>query len=202
MNKKKHLLYILLVLLIFSTLFIYQTHKSVDQELSEDAIKIKEILNNEKNTNIISKTKENISINISKNNLTTDTPSNKEITNLKIIKSGEFNPNAIDSDSLHRAWGNISIIEFDGKNQLVFSENFKVTNAPDLMIYLVKSKGIETKEEFNQVKEESINLGQMTQFSGYQTYELDSDLDLNTIKGVVIWCEKFGVYMSTADFNK
>lgn len=116
------------------------------------------------------------------------------------LLSGDFNMDAEGSDKFHNASGKVSIVNFKGENRLVFSDNFEVTRGPDYKIYLVNERGIETKSAFQKIKSNSKRIGEIKQFSGYQVFDIPRDIDIDSIKGVVIWCESFSQYISTADF--
>ena len=120
---------------------------------------------------------------------------------VNVIKEGEFNPDAEGSDSFHRGWGGVSVVELRGVNRLVFKDDFRVTNGPDYKVYLVEKSGVETGRAFRAIKSDSYRIGDLHQFRGYQTFEIPSNIDVDKIEGVVIWCEAFSQYISTADLR-
>jgi|GEM_PF-6157145 len=124
------------------------------------------------------------------------------IPGLTFIARGALNPDAEGSDALHRGSGAIDIIDFGGSEKLIFNEDFKVTNGPDYMVYLVRGEVPETKQQYNAGSSAYTNLGRMRQFSGYQTFDIPADEDLSDVTGVVIWCEQFGIFISSGELVK
>ena len=124
-------------------------------------------------------------------------PSNQ----ISILKKGTFNPNAEDSDRFHKGSGGVSLIEKNGKRFIIFEEDFTVTNGPDYRLYVVPQQGIETETAFNSVKNQSIMIGKVKQFSGTQIFELPDSFQTNQVAGVVIWCEAFSQFITTADLE-
>ena len=118
-----------------------------------------------------------------------------------VLKQGKFNPNAQDSDALHRGSGGISIVYFMGANRLVFAEDFHVTNGPNYYIYLLNEQGVETEQRFLKLKPRAFQLARLKQFGGYQVFELPATVKLDEVTAVLIWCEMFGQFISSADLN-
>lgn len=118
-----------------------------------------------------------------------------------ILKQGVFNPNAEDSDFLHRGRGGVSIVRFMGKNRLVFAEDFHVTNGPDYRIYLLNARNVETEARFRQLKDNAFQLAPLKQFKGYQVFEIPAEFNIHQAQSALIWCEAFGQFISNADFN-
>ena len=117
-----------------------------------------------------------------------------------IHKNGHFNPDARDSDAIHRGRGQVSIVAFMGTTNLVFADDFHVTPGPDYKIYLLTERGVETEERFKQIKDQAIRLAPMKQFQGYQVFKLSDAIDTAQIQSVLIWCEAFSQFISNADF--
>ena len=111
-----------------------------------------------------------------------------ESQDLKVIVQGEF----ISVDAIHKGSGTAKIIEQDNKRYLRF-ENFKVTNGPDLYVYLSESK---TPGNDLKSLDKYISLGILKGNIGDQNYEIPEPFrGYNT---AVIWCQKFGVLFSYA----
>jgi hypothetical protein len=108
------------------------------------------------------------------------------------LSSGQFG--AI--DTIHKGEGKATIFKLpDGKRVLRF-ENFKVTNGPDLYVYL---SGNSAPRSGEQVHQGGVELAQLKGNIGDQNYELPDDLDLAMIKSAVIYCKQFSVVFSTAE---
>jgi hypothetical protein len=81
----------------------------------------------------------------------------------------------------------------DGKNILRF-ENFKSTNGPDLVVYLVN-------ESDPSKITGGLELGKLKATEGNLNYELDPSLDLSRYKSVVIYCKAFSVFFGVASLS-
>lgn len=213
MNKilKIGIVVFLLFILIGGYIF-YQTHKSVEQVLNKDEEELKDILqsttqtsNPQNNSNSITKAQNNVEENISiQNNSIDNEPIQENQQGAEtpiILKSGEFDPGAQDSDRFHKGWGNVQILNFKGEHKIVFADDFKVTNGPDYKLYLVKEENVETENFFEQIKEDSYQIAEIKQFSGFSTYEIPEEIPLDEIKGVVIWCESFSEFITYANLT-
>lgn len=104
------------------------------------------------------------------------------------LASGEFK----DGDAVHSGTGNVQIVETPEGPILVFGENFKVTNGPDLLVYLSPNAAEEPLGEF-------ASLGNLKSTSGKQAYNLPSNY--SDYKTVVIWCRAFSVTFATAELQ-
>lgn len=126
-------------------------------------------------------------------------PTRQATPDVSVLKQGTFDPDAEDSDSVHRGWGGVKIVNFRGKNKVVFGEDFRVTRGPDYKLYLVGEMNVETSEQFRSIKSGSYNIAEIKQFSGEQTFDIPDNIDIDDIQGVVIWCEAFSQYISYAN---
>lgn len=203
MNKTIKTIMILAVIIILGLItLIYTTHKSVNQELSQQDIKLKEILKDSKNNEIKI---EDENLNLSNQLIQTGEEKNEIqediIEEVKILKTGEFDPNAKGSDSIHRGWGNVNLVEFEDTKKIVFQEDFKVTNGPDYKLYILKEQSIQTEEEFLELKNSAKQISEVKQFRGFQTFEIPQEIQEEEIGSIVIWCESFSEFISYANLN-
>lgn len=101
----------------------------------------------------------------------------------------------VEVDFIHKGSGEARLIRDDLGHALVRLENFKVTNGPDLYVYLSKSENPkETIGEF-------INLGRLKGNQGNQNYEVQENVNIGEYKSVIIWCQRFSVLFSYALLN-
>ena len=198
----KKILMIIVLIIILGVGVVYFTHRSVDQELSEENAQILENLS-------IQKEEDNLALDAEKNDsfsteelgvINEETVMEKKDA-IVTLKSGEFNPDAEGSDKVHRGWGSLEIIEVGGDKKIVFSDDFKVTNGPAYRLYLSKEKNIETEEEFSKVKDDSFQVSSVKQFSGSQIYDIDKNINIDEINSVVIWCESFSEFITSAELR-
>lgn len=118
--------------------------------------------------------------------------------NDKIIKIEEqkLKGSFIEIDLIHKGFGDVSIISDNmQKPILVFDKNFKVTNGPDLFVYLSKETDIKNTGNLG----EFVSLGTLKSNTGEQFYNLPNNYQ--EYKSVVIWCRAFGVLFSVAELS-
>ncbi len=108
-----------------------------------------------------------------------------------IIKLGLFK----DADAIHQGSGKALLYQLKDGSHLLRLEDFKVTNGPDLMVYLVKKSDV---TEASHVTEGYINLGNLKGNIGNQNYIIPAGTDISNYNSAVIWCELFGVLFSPA----
>ena len=112
-----------------------------------------------------------------------------EKAGIKIGKSGKF----VDVDFIHKGSGDALVLEYQDQKKVLRLENFKVTNGPDLYVYLSKSA---TPGGTIGSLGDYIELGRLKGNIGGQNYELPKNAD--GYQNVIIWCKKFGVLFSYA----
>ena len=108
----------------------------------------------------------------------------------KTISKGTFHGVA------HDASGNAEIIELsDGKKILRFTD-FKVSNGPDVVVYL---SSVNDANDNDTIKNSDfILISELKGNVGDQNYELSPDVDLSKYNSAVIWCRRFGVNFAVA----
>ncbi|MGB1321601.1 MAG: DM13 domain-containing protein [Vibrio gallaecicus] len=121
-----------------------------------------------------------------------DSPSSDSVQSISqhAIYTGEFSKDRQDSDFLHWGEGVVSIsnsaIAFEGE----------LAPGPDYRLYL-SPVFIETEQAFNDSKQEMLQVGEVKTFDRFMV-GLPEDLDLNAYNTVVIWCETFGQFITSA----
>ena len=95
-------------------------------------------------------------------------------------------------DGIHNAEGVAKVIPFqDGDSNILRLENLRVTNGPDLYVYLATDK---TASDF-------VNIGKLKANNGNQNYEIPAGTDLTKYDTVLIWCRPFSVLFGSADLR-
>jgi len=107
---------------------------------------------------------------------------------LQSILSGQFTGVG---DGIHDAEGIVKHISLEDGRQFVRFENFKVTNGPDLFVYLATDK---SASDF-------VDLGRLKANNGNQNYQIPSGTDLSKYNTVVIWCKAFSVLFGSAELK-
>lgn len=115
------------------------------------------------------------------------------LASVRILKTGTFR----DADVLHRGSGVATILEGEGGRRIARLSDFKVTNGPDLEVWLVAKSGIQSSGDVTSSR--YVSLGQLKGNIGNQNYDIPADVDINDYESLVIWCEQFGVLFSAAD---
>lgn len=99
-----------------------------------------------------------------------------------------------DADSFHTGSGRARVVR-DGAERVLRLEDFRVTNGPDLYVYLAAHRQPRSRGD---VDEGFVNLGRLKGNIGAQTYPIPADVDLARYGSVVIYCRAFHVVFSTA----
>lgn len=110
---------------------------------------------------------------------------NNDANEIQVLKMGEFKG----ADFFHNAKGIAKIIEIGDQTFLRF-EMFKVTNGPDLRVYITPDGDVK----------KGIHLDKLKGSTGDQNYILDN-VDLGTYDTVVIYCQPFGVYFGQSELS-
>lgn len=87
----------------------------------------------------------------------------------------------------------------DGKQVLRLTE-FKTSNGPELMLYLVAANDATDSEMVK--KAGFVTLGPLKGNEGDQNYEVPAGTDLTKYRAVTVWCRRFGVNFATAPLAK
>jgi hypothetical protein len=101
-------------------------------------------------------------------------------------------------DGVHKGEGTVSLLRMpDGRRVLRLEDDFRVTNGPDLYVYLSSAAAPRSSDELHSVG--ALEVAQLKGNVGGQNYELPADLDLSTFRSVVIYCRRFTTVFSTAE---
>lgn len=104
-------------------------------------------------------------------------------------------------DSTYTISGQATIIESQGIQTLALTD-FRVTNGPDLFVYLVTAPNAGNKSIKQAVKEQQfINLGALKGNQGNQVYTLPANFKFNDQSKVSIWCRRFSRNFGAADLT-
>ncbi|MDN5847728.1 MAG: DM13 domain-containing protein [Candidatus Nitrosocosmicus sp.] len=95
------------------------------------------------------------------------------------------------NNGIHNAEGMAKIIPISNNDSILRLENLKVTNGPDLYVYLSTDKGAS----------DFVNLGNLKANNGNQNYNIPSGTDLSKYNTVLIWCKAFSVLFGSAEFK-
>lgn len=87
--------------------------------------------------------------------------------------------------------GSAKIETNDGQNRLVFSDDFKTKNGPDLKVYLSKRPLASLSAQ--DVDDSAIRLSVLKFHKGAQSYTIPAGINLDEYESVVIQCEAYSV---------
>lgn len=90
-----------------------------------------------------------------------------------------------------RLKGSWSVVERDGAQFIVFSDDFRAANGPDLKIFL-SPKSVANATGKNAV-DGSLNIGVLQSTRGTQEYKVPAGVDLSQYGSVLVHCEEFSV---------
>jgi hypothetical protein len=105
------------------------------------------------------------------------------------LRSGSF---VGASDGIHNAEGIAKVIPLqDGTSSILRLENLRVTNGPDLYVYLATDK---SASDF-------ANVGKLKANNGNQNYDISAGTDLTKYDTVLIWRRPFSVLFGSAELR-
>ncbi|GAB4203199.1 MAG: hypothetical protein OHK0022_27110 [Roseiflexaceae bacterium] len=100
------------------------------------------------------------------------------------------------NDGVHEGEGRATLYQLPDGARLLRLEDFKVTNGPDLRIYL--SSDPSPRDADALTGGDSVEIAQLKGNIGNQNYNIPADLDLARFQSVVIYCKRFHVLVSIA----
>lgn len=109
------------------------------------------------------------------------------------LRRGSFT----NGDSFHKGEGTATIYR-TGEGLVLRFDPFKVTNGPNLYVYLSGHPMPRTTPQLH-AGGGAVEVTRLKGNIGAQNYSLPSGLDVSTIKSVVIYCKMFSVIVSTAE---
>ena len=92
-------------------------------------------------------------------------------------------------DGIHNADGMAKVIPLQDGSNILRLENLRVTNGPDLYVYLAIDK---SASDF-------VSLGKLKANNGNQNYDIPLETDLTKYDTVLIWCRPFSVLFGSAE---
>lgn len=114
------------------------------------------------------------------------------------IATGKF----AGTDDIHKGEGRALIVQLASGQRFLRFEEFKVTNGPDLYVYLSGHASPRNKTQLHDGG--AFEVGLLKGNIGNQNYELPANLDPTKYKSVVIYCKRFSVLFASAElvFNR
>lgn len=95
-------------------------------------------------------------------------------------------------DGIHNAEGIAKLVYLEGGNDVLRLGDLKVTNGPDLYVYLAADK---RASDF-------VDLGRLKANNGNQNYDIPEGTDLSKYDTVLVWCKQFSVLFGSAELTQ
>lgn len=97
------------------------------------------------------------------------------------------------SDTFHWGEGKITVT-----SQAVVHEG-KLAPGPDYKLYLAP-EFVDDEASFHRIKQQSLRVGEIKSYDGF-IVNLPAGTDITRYKAVVIWCERFGEFISATSYR-
>ncbi|GGA79375.1 hypothetical protein GCM10011369_21650 [Neiella marina] len=107
--------------------------------------------------------------------------------------TAEFIRELQDSDFLHWGEGTVSL----GPEFITFVG--ELAPGPEYKLYLAP-EFVETETAFNQLKPSMVLVGDVKTFDNF-VVKIPEDIDLSQYSTVIVWCESFGEFITSAQYN-
>lgn len=101
------------------------------------------------------------------------------------------------ADASHQAQGRALLIRLPDGKRFLRLEQFRVTNGPDLYVYLSGHRAPRNRAQLHEGA--AFEVGVLKGNVGNQNYELPADLDLAKFRSVAIYCKRFSVMFGSAE---
>jgi hypothetical protein len=124
-----------------------------------------------------------------------DAPSVAEVSAIaeSATYTAEFRRDLKDSDALHWGEGKVSV----GKHSI--SHIGELAPGPDYKLYL-SPVFVETEDAFNRLKPQMVLVGAVKTFNNFLV-KLSPDVDPSQYTSVIVWCETFGEFITSAKYK-
>ncbi len=107
--------------------------------------------------------------------------------------TGQFRRDLKDSDALHWGEGTVSV----GPRYITLMG--RLSPGPDYKLYL-SPEFVETEADFNRLKSAMVRVGDVKTFENF-VVEVSPDIDPSKFTSVIVWCEAFGEFITSAKYQ-
>ena len=117
---------------------------------------------------------------------------------IKVVSSeatytAQFRRDLKDSDALHWGEGTVSV----GPKYITLMG--RLAPGPDYKLYL-SPEFVETEADFNRLKSTMVRVGDVKTFENF-VVEVSPDIDPSKFTSVIVWCEAFGEFITSAKYQ-
>jgi hypothetical protein len=109
-------------------------------------------------------------------------------TNTNALRTGSF---VGVGDGIHNAEGTAKVIPLQDDSNILRLEDLRVTNGPNLYVYLATDK---SASDF-------VSLDKLKANNGNQNYDIPTETDLTKYDTVLIWCRPFSILFGSAELE-
>ncbi|MBT3024948.1 MAG: DM13 domain-containing protein [Candidatus Thiodiazotropha sp. (ex Lucina aurantia)] len=123
-------------------------------------------------------------------------PSESEIKAMssQAMYTASFRRDLKGSDTFHWGEGTVTI----GKEFITFMG--KLAPGPDYKLYL-SPEYVETEDDFNRLKATMVRVGDVKTFENFAV-NVPAGIDLSSYNSVIVWCESFGEFITSAMYRE
>lgn len=107
--------------------------------------------------------------------------------------TAQFRKDLKDSDALHWGEGTVSV----GTKSVTLMG--KLAPGPDYKLYL-SPEFVETEADFNRLKTTMVRVGDVKTFENF-IVNVPPDIDPSNYNSVIVWCESFGQFITSAKYR-
>ena len=124
-----------------------------------------------------------------------DAPTVEEVTAVaaEATYTAQFRRDLQDSDAFHWGEGDVSI----GSDSISFMG--KLSPGPDFKLYL-SPEFVETEADFNRLKSQMVQVGDVKTFENF-VVDVPSGINPADYSSVIVWCESFGEFITSASYK-
>ncbi len=109
------------------------------------------------------------------------------------VYTAQFTRDLEGSDAFHWGEGEVSL----GSDYITLVGS--LAPGPDYMLYM-SPEFVETEAEFEQLKPSMLRVGDVKTFDNFMV-PLSPDVDLDAFNTVIVWCESFGEFITSAQYR-
>lgn len=111
----------------------------------------------------------------------------------RAVYTGQFRRDLADSDWLHWGEGTVSL----GRDSIVLAG--RLAPGPDYKLYLSPAF-VETEADFMRLKPQMVRVGEVKTFENF-IVPVPASVDLAQYNTVIVWCERFGQFITAARYR-
>jgi hypothetical protein len=96
----------------------------------------------------------------------------------------------------HATTGRVRVLRLATGDRYVRLDDFSTSDGPDLHVWITDQPAGGSWGKYDDSR--FVRLGELKATGGNQNYQVPTDADLNGMRSVVIWCDRFNVAFGSA----